>query len=125
MSPKGQRPGLRDLLEILTSVAQEFTGVWLFFDALDECQEQQRATLLSSIAQLKNANIKIFATSRPHPEDIRQTFEKAIQLEVSANQADIETFVRSKLVPKRLKPAFIGEIISKILTQAEGMCVHN
>lgn len=69
--PMRKTPDLRELVDAIVSVSQHFSRVWLFFDALDECDEvTQCVDILSTIQRFMKANIGGLATSRLHLSDI-------------------------------------------------------
>jgi hypothetical protein len=52
MHPKGARPTMNDLRELFISITAEFSEVYLIFDALDECNEDERKVLLPFMMRL-------------------------------------------------------------------------
>ena len=94
--PKARKqPQTRDLLAWLTQVSQECERISIAIDAIDECDEgKHRQGLLDILSHFRTIpNLKVFATSRSYPEDIRNAFEAALQLTVKADQRDIERFL--------------------------------
>lgn len=53
--------------------------------------------ILVSLEELKTPKIQIFATSRPHLQDIKNTSREAPVLEISVTKQDIVTVVRGKV----------------------------
>lgn len=72
------------------------------------------------------ANISGFATSRSHVLDIQSAFERAIKIQLSATEGDIETYVRSRLSARfpPLKTQLIEDVVSRVLEKADGMYVN-
>ncbi|KAK3176371.1 hypothetical protein OEA41_007694 [Lepraria neglecta] len=83
--------------QLLTTVAKEFSTVFVVIDALDECDEDNRARLdfLKDIRSLQ-ATVRIFATSRPI-RSIEQDFQGAVQVKIHPQNADIDEFVQGRL----------------------------
>lgn len=49
LSPTFGKPNISELVEALVAVMREFSSVWLFFDALDECPEDNLRVVLSNL----------------------------------------------------------------------------
>lgn len=121
---KGKTPDLRELADAIVSVTRGFSRVWLFFDALNECDEtKQRVDLLSTIRRFMKGNISGFATSRSHAEDIQSTFRGAAKIELLAQETDIKTFVKGKISVRVRDQKLVEEIVSEIARKADGMYV--
>jgi Cdc6-like AAA superfamily ATPase len=128
---KGTRPKLEELTRSIHSVAALYSTVFLVVDALDECRisDGSRNRLLSEIFNLQGKyNINFLATSR-HP-DITVKFEGSPRLEIRASTADVERYLKSRILQL---PSFVSrrpeiqhEIISEILRAVDGMyvCFH-
>jgi hypothetical protein len=97
-------PSLVGSPEYFLSLAENFSEVFVVFDALDECPEEKRHDILGFITEVVTMPaphcIKVFATSR-REMDIMEAFEKThvptIQISADSVAADIETFIRSKV----------------------------
>ncbi len=126
---KKSRPLIDDISTALHTVAAEYSRVFILVDALDECS--CRAKLLSEISELQNKyGVNIFTTSRFIP-DITQRFERDLQLEIRANEQDVQRYVKGHFdeLPRfvRCNPDLQQEISSKIVKAIDGMHVasHN
>jgi hypothetical protein len=83
--------------------------VYVVFDALDECPEQERKDVLGFITGIVTAPtsccVKVFVTSR-REMDIAKAFEDkhipTIQIRAENVASDIETFVRSQVEKLRI-----------------------
>lgn len=125
LQPMRKTPDLRELVDAIVSVSQHFSRVWLFFDALDECDEvTQRVDILSIIQRFMKANIGGFATSRSHSEDIQSTFKMTTKIELLARVTDIKSFVTAKVSARVRDQKLVDEIVSQIAGKADGMCVY-
>lgn len=117
-----------ELYAVLLDMLESFPQVFFIFDALDECHpETQRKELLPLFNRMGKDGICVFLTSRPHPQDIRDAFRDAIQIELSAKDEDIETYIRGKI---RENPrarelvdnaGYMEKVISGLTNCAEGM----
>lgn len=117
-------PDLLELVDAIVSIARNFSRVWLFFDALDECDEKsQRVDLLSTIQRFMETNIGGFATSRSHPSDIQSTFKVTPKIELLARATDIQRFVTDKISARVRDQSVVEEIVSVITGKADGMWV--
>jgi hypothetical protein len=129
MHPKGRQPAMSDLRELFISIAADFSEVYLIFDALDECNEDERNVLLSFVMQLQLARkgdlrFKIMVTGRPH---MQRAFADAAALElpIIPDKEDMELAVKEKIeaAKKRHKiPVQLElDIVAKVLEKADGM----
>jgi hypothetical protein len=129
---------LEDALKALAQVLQSFDTAFICIDALDECEEECRWSLLESLQQLagnsgstRPPRIKFFFTGRPEMEEYVKThtsFEElsptAVTLE--ANCQDIIEFLNHKMSKdKRVKMTqeFKDHIVSEIVSKSRGMFV--
>jgi hypothetical protein len=93
-----------DRIALLAEELQEFPQIYLVVDALDECSEQCRQSLvfaLQECTQQAKRPVKLFLSSRPE-QDLKglvSSFKGARNLNVGAadNAADIDIHVRSML----------------------------
>jgi len=132
MHTEGKRPSMSDLQEVFISIAAEFSEVFLIFDALDECGENERNLLLPFLMRLPlarkgNVGFKIMITGRPHRADMQRAFADAAALELAIipDAEDMELAVKEKIdvAKKRHRiPAQLElDIVAKVLEKADGM----
>lgn len=130
LTKETKQPTEQELYSALVSTLKSFGRVFFVFDALDEChQTNQRATLLPLFHCMvgENPSIRIFLTSRQHPEDIQASFEKSAKVELRANDEDIKLYIQQKIDEnpraKRLtsKDDCLNTIISELTKAANGM----
>lgn len=122
----GKTPDFPELVDALISIARHFSRVWLFLDALDECDKtKQRVDLLSAIQRLMKANTCIsgFATGRSCTGDIGSAFEDTWRIELLARRTDIESFVRCKVSVPICDKRLVEKIVSEISKGVDGMYV--
>lgn len=128
-------PSLVGTEEYFRSLVQSFTEVFVVFDALDECPEQERQDVLGFITQMVIApttyRMKVFVTSR-RQADIVEAFEAkrvpTLQILAENVAADIETFVCSRVEELQARKVLHinegklkEEVIQTLTRQAEGM----
>lgn len=93
-----KRPNFEDLFGTLRAILTKFSRIFLVFDALDECdQENQRKDLLPLFHRLVGLGINVFLTSRPHPEDIQLSLSNAEKVQISAKKEDIAIYVEQTI----------------------------
>ena len=126
---KKTQPSTSDISAILQSIAAEYSRVFIFIDALDECQVNNGLVtkLLSHISDLQSKyEVNFFATSRFIP-DIMEKFEQNVRLEIRANKQDVQRYVEGHIyeLPRfvRRDPDLQQEISSEISKATDGMYV--
>lgn len=93
-----KRPSFEDLFGTLRAILTKFSRIFLVFDALDECdQENQRKDLLPLFHRLVGLGINVFLTSRPHPEDIQLSLSNAEKVMILAKKEDIAIYVEQSI----------------------------
>ncbi|PSN60762.1 hypothetical protein BS50DRAFT_639822 [Corynespora cassiicola Philippines] len=124
--------------EIFVSLVEGLSQVYVVFDALDECPEQERQDILGFITSLVTVQIpgriKVFVTSRKEMDIVAAFQEKQIPtIQISAENVatDIENFTRSQVEKLRKgehgKMLYITNddlkerIIQTLSTKADGM----
>jgi hypothetical protein len=101
-------------------VAARFSSPCVFFDALDECEDHEN--IISLIQQLSVSHIKVMFTSQDHLESLK-VFE-SVTLSISAQGADIQKYISSRLQKERHVCASLKEdIIQELMSNAKGMYV--
>jgi hypothetical protein len=101
-------------------VAARFSSPYVFFDALDECEDYE--AIVSLIQQLSVSHIKVMFTSRDHLEILKVFGSVAVS--ISAQGADIQKYISFRLQKERHVCASLKEeIIQELMSNAEGMYV--
>lgn len=121
---KMKRPTeLSQYVDCMKSVAKSFSSTFVIFDALDECDWEQRSELENIIAMLNEIPARIFATCRPHLHNFRELFRTASKIEIEAHLTDLRSYVL-KEVDKR-KPDYESTIkeavVQKLSAKANGL----
>lgn len=133
-------PALIGTKERFVSLTEDFSEVYVIFDALDECPERQRSGILEFITSVVTTRtlcrVKIFVTSR-REMDIAKAFEDkkipTIRVQAENVATDIETFVRSRVETLRrgehgktlyvTSPKVTQKLIRTLALKADGMYV--
>jgi hypothetical protein len=106
---KMKRPTeLSQYMDCMKSVAKSFSSTFVIFDALDECDLEQRSELRNLIIMLNEIPARIFATCRPHLHNFRELFRTASKIEIEAHLDDLRTYLL-KAVDER-KPDYESTI---------------
>ena len=120
------RPGPKELAELLNTVTGGFAKVFIVIDALDECPETTRNSVLGEIYKLENRP-RLLITSR-HSSSIANICHDAIHLEIQASDTDLEIYVRSKIQQDRHLAHYVDQdsslqkdIVRKVVDNAKGM----
>lgn len=128
LEPREKRPTIEELYMVLLGITSKFSRVYFILDALDECdQDKQRKGLLPLFHRMGKDGIKVFVTSRPHPEDIQESFKDIAKIKLLAKAEDIESYIRQKIDenPKAKRLVREGKcedrIISELIDCAKGM----
>lgn len=128
LEPKRKTPTLEQLYAILLVISKQFPQVFLVFDALDECHpENQRRTLLPLFQRMGKDGINVFLTSRPHPEDIRDSLRNVASMELLAQEEDIVNYIQDKIDENPRARSLVRQgnckdrIISELVQCAKGM----
>jgi Cdc6-like AAA superfamily ATPase len=121
------RPSFEEISKALQSVATLYSTLFIIVDALDECQTTDgcRAKVITELFNLQaKANIKLLATSRFIPE-IVEMFKDSIQLEIRANDQDVQKYLHSHISQL---PRFVTysvelqeEVKAKVLKAVDGV----
>lgn len=115
----------------LLELVDTYPRTTIVLDALDECNEEQRQSLINLMVTLATRNehskpVKIFVAARPE-EDIRRHLEKGhvIMMQDKHNAADIDSFVRMKISEHRrwfkMPRDFQNEVVDTLLKKSGDM----
>lgn len=120
---------------LFAAALSRFEQVFVVVDALDECSEEERKSMVMLLIRLlksnTSCNMKVFLTSRPE-NDLSNMLENNPSYQIDANDTskDITPFVAAALDEHIMNRALLGghvslalrkELIEKISVQADGM----
>ena len=127
-SPKDET-WFQELENRLRRVLATFTTCYLVIDAFDETEPlTQRAGLFNVIQNIRSvsANIKVFATTRPHLTNLDDIFIQPTRIQVSASEEDLRHYLGG-MIDKHpdaddiLDMSLRQEILDKLCQNANGM----
>ena len=116
-------PSFSEILDTLSRVIGSQERAFLVIDALDECSDEARKTLLTKLQELRrNTKTSVMATSRPHGL-LEREFEGDARLEIRAVERDIDLYLDGQL--KGLSECVTGndalqKTIKKCVAEAAG-----
>lgn len=103
------------------------TPVYVVLDALDECDAtENRGPILGFIEEMRRRNARLFATSRPFPQDVLDAFEGAVPVDIEASNTDLrryllDTIGKSKKNKNIMTKELRERIVAKIVENSQGM----
>ncbi|KAL2207105.1 hypothetical protein CC79DRAFT_1341864 [Sarocladium strictum] len=120
-------PDLNSLKELLRSaiMALEDRSLFLFIDALDECEEHEVRDMLHFFEDLaesaseEHINLRVFFSSRPYPHmSIRRGVSLTLELQAGHTE-DLARYVRNHL--RVSSPALLADLQALIIDKAAGI----
>lgn len=126
---------LNDVLEALSTMFQSFDKIYLCIDALDECTDEYRWSLLNHLKTLSNPDeshllsVKLFFTGRPQMKDYVNSHSDIVSprfVALEANSDDIAAYVAYELkmdTKVKMSDDFKNQIIAEIVAASQGMLV--
>ncbi|KAJ7852035.1 hypothetical protein B0H14DRAFT_813177 [Mycena olivaceomarginata] len=121
------RPCLEETCSVLCSTVSKLSRVFIVVDALDECPEQQRDTLLRCLSAL-GRTVSLMLTSRPHINVEGIIPNNLGILEIRANEDDMRRYIdaqmsKSSRLSKHIRncPGLRAEIEGRIISRSGGM----
>jgi hypothetical protein len=123
---KDSVPSIDEVAAVLRSAFREYSKVYILIDALDECPEDARRTLLKHLAAL-SPSVSLLMTSRPNINPPDATFFPNLQdFEIRATEDDIRRYFDGRIQhgrwPQHLeaRPELRREIETKIIEDYDG-----
>ena len=119
-----------DLEAALLEISREFEQTYIVIDALDELEVgKQRLAFLDILKDLSKQGVKVFATSRPHPNDIRHILGSFPQISIEASDSDvrkylIQTIEADIVVADIMNEPLQEEIVNVLTNNSQGMFVR-
>ena len=129
LKPQGGHPDIRDLKLVLVLALCDYKQVFIIIDALDECDiRKHRRVFLGILLDLAVPPVKVFVTSRPHPEDIKISLYSQTKIKIQASDTDVRKYLHHQIEedgPKDLLDENLKEeIVTTIIDGAQGMSVN-
>lgn len=118
-SKGGFPPKQSAVLDLMFSCATKFTTVYIFFDGLDECTDDQHDEILVLIGRLCATTIRIFLTSQPQLMPRVAEIGEYVSREIIASEEDLESYIKQRfeVAKTEIKEPLLQELVSG----AEGM----
>ncbi|KAK5085112.1 hypothetical protein LTR70_008066 [Exophiala xenobiotica] len=113
-------------VSLIRTICLFFDSRYLFVDALDECPEYHRESLINILSEL-SSSVAICITSHPNLA-LDSRFTNVRQIEITATRADIATYLERE-IPRHPKlcrniakdPSLKSEVVDAIQKSANGM----
>jgi hypothetical protein len=124
------KPDLNALLELFVQLSEQLNTVYICLDAVDECQDEQRQSLLGSLLSLayKSKNIKIILSCRigNYLNTANSSNYQKIEITRDHVNQDLRNYVHFRVDngPERLKRALSNQMIENLINSADGMQVN-
>src|SRR5271170_3437665 len=98
IKPDADRPSRHTIIDLLVQCSQS-VNVRVLFDALDECNPSQLGKMYQLIENLRQANIGVFLTTRPHiTDDLGIRFYDASYMEdLQADEQDVRQVLEHRI----------------------------
>jgi ankyrin repeat protein len=118
-----------ELSRILGQLCSDFDQCFIVIDALDESNDHKyRKQMLQILQDMGSKGCKIFVTSRPHLVDINNALQHATQIEIQAQQEDVQAYVSRTIadypeVSELIDNSIQADILTSISESAQGMWV--
>ncbi|KAI9768032.1 MAG: hypothetical protein M1840_005344 [Geoglossum simile] len=109
---------------VLNRLTETFRDIlFIVVDALDECKDECRKSLLAQFEKADSQAVRYFLTSRPLPNDIGRKLDKFLQIEIKAKECDIRRILEDDNLSELMKNAqpLVDEIITTIVRKAKDM----
>jgi hypothetical protein len=125
---RGSHPTIQQISAMLHAEISKFSKVFIIIDALDEMGDDQGETrMLATELQNLPKNVFVMITARPIPA-IEAEFPTAIQMQISATDEDVESYVTSRISKEHLlkkyitaDPSLAADITAKVVKNVHGM----
>ena len=100
---RNKSPDLEDFLQALRAASKALQTSFIVFDALNECEPEQRRILLDFIRRLptSESKFKVFATSRPYLREIEEFFDHTPKIKIISDTQDIKTYLNKRMERER------------------------
>lgn len=95
-----KKPDQSTLTQLLASVSQKFSTVYMIFDALDECSDSHQKDMSGLFAQLQQSSHRLLISFRSHLNKLGSTLFDIRIFQISANESDLKQYVTSRLEEK-------------------------
>ncbi|KAL8991781.1 MAG: hypothetical protein Q9169_007655 [Polycauliona sp. 2 TL-2023] len=124
-----ERPLLADFISMLGSMLRSFRTNYIVVDALDECADEVKDSLMNGFETLQQiCNLRLLFTLRPGTITGLLDLHKTGFVEIRARDEDIGKYLDSRIIPERRsfnsfkqRPELKAEAIEAITVSSQGM----
>lgn len=124
-------PDVLELQQVLFAVMKRLPRVFFVFDALDECDEDNRCRELLPLFHILGAKgASVFVTGRPYPRDMQESLSSkhVAQIQLEAHEEDLRSYIEQKIedsihAKHLIKRELREEIIRRLVDCCKGMYV--
>ncbi|KAF3933962.1 Delta-latroinsectotoxin [Dactylella cylindrospora] len=124
-SRSGKEASNQEVNELLLKLAGASDTAYILVDALDECNDDYRGAIGEILQELASVGVRLFVTSRTHPEDVNEWFDQADKIELRAHPDDISVYLQAEMDRnvrgRRLNPKLRERITSDLVSMSQGM----
>jgi len=125
-SASGNALAEQELQDYILGVLGSMSVAYIVIDALDECAEAYRVSMLSFYGQLRNnVKIRVLITSRQHLRVISEGLKDDHQMPIKATSEDLNLYISRRLgdhrVKERVNKDLSKNIVDKLQEGAKGM----
>lgn len=124
------RPDATRLTETMKNICTGYRQIYVVIDALDECDEKSRKSILAQFDKVDHSVARFFLTSRPHLTEMQRKFSELPQVKIKAEASDIREFILNNIRENDILSELIentmdleDEIITTIIGKAGEMSV--
>jgi hypothetical protein len=117
---KRNRPDGDFFGDLVVQCSKDFSTTFIVVDAFDECGKEEKETLLTYLQQFLNSGFKVYVTTRLHLRDVlvERLGMGGGTIEIKADPADVEKYVKESLKNQLLSQALKDEIL-KVIREAD------
>jgi hypothetical protein len=125
----GDYPHVEDLEATLLPVCQEFIRTFIIIDAVDKCDAGSHgSSFLKTLQSLQRQSVRVFITSRLHPDQLEQALSACPQITLDASALAVRQYLTKMIRRKDAALDFIdellqAEIVREVTKGAQGMLV--
>lgn len=116
-----KRPDADEFAEMLIACSKEFSTVFVVIDAINECGTGEREKLLMHLQRFHESGVRLYITTREHLlNNLQPKFPDANILQIKAEEADVENYLREKLRTQPISDKFKNNILQTMKAAAQG-----
>ena len=115
-------PGPSDFDKLLEEYRNNFTFVYVVFDAFDECSDENQKDMLALFERLEKSGYKLLISGRPQtPGKLQSQLTKPHTLELRANLSDLQRYVNKRMRDENINDKTLKTKFLKLVKKVDGM----